>query len=385
MFNLEGEKWKFVRAKVSPTFSSGKVKYMFSAAMQVADRFVDTFDDIVRTESQRELRDLLGRYTTDVIGTCAFGIECDSLKDPNFIFCQYGRKVAKESNLNPILYFLITMFPNLARRLGLQIIAKDVTEFFIGTVRKTIEYRKKNNVQRNDFMDLLIQINKDGNEAGQHSATTRTLTLEEMAAQAFLFFAAGFETSSTTMIFSLYELSLNQGIQDRGPQEINDVLTKHNNKLTYEAMKEMTYIEMLINETLRKYPPIGALMRKAVRDYPVPNSNLVIKKGDEVLIPSYTIHHDSEIYSDPDIFDPERFAPEAVKKRHPMSFLAFGEGPMNCVGLRFGKMQTRIGLIKLLKHFQFSPCPKTPIPMVFDPYKGVLSPKGGLFLDVKRI
>ncbi|CAD7079505.1 unnamed protein product [Hermetia illucens] len=247
MFNLEGEKWKFVRAKVSPTFSSGKVKYMFSAAMQVADRFVDTFDDIVRTESQRELRDLLGRYTTDVIGTCAFGIECDSLKDPNFIFCQYGRKVAKESNLNPILYFLITMFPNLARRLGLQIIAKDVTEFFIGTVRKTIEYRKKNNVQRNDFMDLLIQINKDGNEAGQHSATTRTLTLEEMAAQAFLFFAAGFETSSTTMIFSLYELSLNQGIQDRGPQEINDVLTKHNNKLTYEAMKEMTYIEMLIN------------------------------------------------------------------------------------------------------------------------------------------
>ncbi|CAD7079502.1 unnamed protein product [Hermetia illucens] len=385
LFNLDGEKWKFVRSKLSPTFTSGKMKYMFSTVVGVAERFANTMSDIVRTESETQLKDLLGRYTTDVIGTYAFGIECDSLKDPNFIFRHYGRKVAEEPNLNPIVHFLVTIYPNLARKLKIRTIGKDVTEFFIETVRKTIQYREENNVQRNDFMDLLIQINKDVEKNVGQSETSRRLTLEEMAAQAFLFFVAGFETSSTTMIFCLYELALNQDIQERSRQEINDVLKKHNNKLTYEAMQEMTYLEMIIKETLRKYPPILGLIRKAVRDYPVPNSNLIIEKGKEVFVPSYTIQHDPEIYPNPDVFDPERFTPKEEKKRHPMSFLAFGEGPRNCVGFRFGKMQTRIGLIELLKNFQFSPCPKTPIPMVFDPYKGILSPKGGLFLEVKRI
>ncbi|CAD7079500.1 unnamed protein product [Hermetia illucens] len=383
MFNLDGEKWKAVRTKLSPTFTSGKMKFMFSTVVEVVERFNYTLANLIKVEPEVEVIDLLERFTTDVIGSCAFGIECNSLEDPNFIFRYYGRKV---SEVSPFRHLFVGAFPNLARRLHMRAVRKDVADFFIETVRKTIDYRVKNHIRRNDFMDLLIDINKDSDESGEGAGTSKKLSLEDMAAQAFLFFVAGFETSSATMVFCLYELALNSDIQEKCRQEINGVLTKYNGNLTYEAIKEMTYVDQTIKETLRQYPPIGFLIRKAVRDYPVPDTKVVIKKGMEVFIPLHRIHHDPEIYPNPEKFDPDRFSPEKVKNRHTESFLAFGDGPRHCVGQRFAKMQTRIGLTTLLKNYRFKTCEKTPVPMVFETFRGIISPKGSkLFLKVERI
>jgi cytochrome P450 family 6 len=71
--------------------------------------------------------------------------------------------------------------------------------------------------------------------------------MNSLAAQAFVFFAAGFETSSTTMAFCLYELSLNQGIQDRVREEMDVVLRKHGGKVTYEAVQEMEYLDKVVS------------------------------------------------------------------------------------------------------------------------------------------
>jgi cytochrome P450 family 6 len=73
------------------------------------------------------------------------------------------------------------------------------------------------------------------------------LTINELAAQVFVFFAAGYETSSTTMTFTLFELSQNHNLQDKLRQEINSVLAKHNNQITYDAIMEMTYMDQVIN------------------------------------------------------------------------------------------------------------------------------------------
>ncbi|CAD7079506.1 unnamed protein product [Hermetia illucens] len=383
MFNLDGERWKTVRTKLSPTFTSGKMKFMFSTVVEVAERFNHTLAGLIKIKSEIELVDLLERFTTDVIGSCAFGIECNSLKDPNFIFRHYGQKVTEVPLLR---HLFVSAFPNFARKIHMRVIDKDIADFFIETVRKTIDYREKNNVRRNDFMDLLIEINKDSNENSEGVGISKKLSIEDMAAQAFLFFVAGFETSSATMVFCLYELALNSDIQEKCRQEIDDVLKKYDENLTYEAIEEMTYLDQTIKETLRKYPPIGFLIRKAVRDYPVPNTKVVIEKGMEVYIPLYGIHHDPEIYPNPEKFNPDRFLPEEMKNRSPGSFLAFGDGPRNCVGQRFAKMQTRIGLVTLLKNYRFRTCVKTPVPMVIEPFRGILSPKGSkLFLEVEKV
>lgn len=131
--------------------------------------------------------------------------------------------------------------------------------------------------------------------------------------------------------------------------------------------------------------PVPQLIRKAAKDYKIPNSDLTIRKGTITIIPSYAIHMDPEIYPNPEIYDPERFSDENKQNRHPMAFLPFGEGPRNCIGLRFGLMQTKIALVKLLTNFKFSPTSRTTIPMKFDIKSLVLAPHNDMWLKVEKI
>lgn len=127
------------------------------------------------------------------------------------------------------------------------------------------------------------------------------------------------------------------------------------------------------------------MQRTAQEDYKPANTNVVIQKGTSVLIPAYEIHHDERFYPNPDKFDPDRFLPEVWKARHPMTFLSFGDGPRNCIGMRFGRLQSRVGLAMLLKNYRFEVSEKTPIPMEFSRRSLVLSPTNGMHLKVVKI
>jgi cytochrome P450 family 6 len=224
-------------------------------------------------------------------------------------------------------------FPKTAKILGVTQTPEDVSNFFIKVVKDTVSYREKNNYTRKDFLQLLIDLknNKLAEDEGyKHDGDT--LSIEEIAAQSFVFFIAGFETSSTTMTFALYELSKHQELQDKVRNEVNTVLAKYGGKITYEAIQEMKYMDQVINETLRKYPPLPLLTRKCVRDYKIPGTDLIIEKGTGILIPVLGIHYDKEYYPDPEKFDPERFTEENKKSRHHYAHLPFGEGPRICIG-----------------------------------------------------
>lgn len=181
LFNLEPSKWKPLRSKLTPTFTSGKMKFMFPTIVDVGNKFVDCLRGILKNESEIEIRDLLGRFTTDVIGTTAFGIECNSLADPNAKFRQMGKKNFDEPKANVITRSLMATNKKLARFLGLREFHQDVSEFFLNVVKETIEYREKYSVQRNDFMDLLIKLKNDETKTGDGR-----VTFMEIAAQAFV-------------------------------------------------------------------------------------------------------------------------------------------------------------------------------------------------------
>lgn len=249
LFNIEGPEWKSLRSKLSPTFTSGKMKMMFGAVLKVADEFKSYMDDRIGSNSgDIEIKDVLARFTTDVIGTCAFGIECNSLRNPDSLFREMGRRTFEMSALEQIRLMFTANFRDISRKMGLKFTKDDVTEFFMSAVKDTVEYREKNNVQRNDFINLLIQI-KNSNEmngAGKGEIGD-TLTVEEMAAQCFVFFLGGFETSSTVMTFCLYELALNTTLQEKTREEIKKVLAKHDDKITYDATMETSYLDQVIN------------------------------------------------------------------------------------------------------------------------------------------
>ena len=138
-------------------------------------------------------------------------------------------------------------------------------------------------------------------------------------------------------------------------------------------------------ETLRLYGPVFQLFRTASRDYKLEKSNLTIRKGTLTIIPIYSIHTDPEFYPDPEKFDPERFSEENKKNRHPMAHLPFGDGPRNCIGLRFGLMQSKIALAQLLLNFKFSPTSRTTIPMRFDTRSLTLAPHNDMWLKMEKL
>lgn len=399
---MESEPWKKLRTKLTPTFTSGKMKFMFPTVVEIGERFRNCLVEVVQQHDELEIKDLLARFSTDVIGTCAFGIECNSLKDPNAEFKRYGRAVFEKPRHSLIFSAFLQTFKKLARKLHIKSIRDDVALFFMKVVRETVEYREKNKVQRNDFMDILIKLkNKDTTDKSE------AITFNELAAQSYVFFLAGFETSSTMLTFCLYELALNPVIQEKARNVIREAYKKHNGCFTYEMLMNMPYIDQVLQgdfcshqmlctlyalilihsniETLRKYPPVAILDRKSESDYQVSATNLTIEKGVKVLIPILAIQHDPKYYPNPEKFDPDRFEIEEVKKRNPMTWLPFGDGPRNCIGIRFGMMQARIALVTLLNNFEFSPGTNLPIPIIIDYRLFVNSPKDDVYLKVKSI
>src|ERR1700744_5855408 len=108
----------------------------------------------------------------------------------------------------------------------------------------------------------------------------------------------------------------------------------------------MQFAEVLIvhffPETLRKYPASPIVFRMPVNDYKLPDSNMIIPKNTQILIPTYAIHHDPDIYENPDEFNPDRFKDDQVMERHSNSYMPFGDGPRGCIAVRFAMMQMRI-------------------------------------------
>lgn len=241
LLRIEHSKWKPLRSKLSPIFSTGKMKFMFPTMVTVVDELIKQLSEVIKTDSDVEVYDWLGRLTTDVIGTCAFGIECNCLKDPDTTCRKMGKKFSSSPKQSIIVEILLNSFKTIAKSMGVRVQHKDVGDFFLDIVKETIAYREKHNIERNDLMSLLIKLKYSENDAEK-------LTINEITAQVMDFFLAGYETSSTALNFCLYELAMdwNKHIQNEARQEILTILEKYNGNLCYEALNEMKYIDKVI-------------------------------------------------------------------------------------------------------------------------------------------
>lgn len=124
-------------------------------------------------------------------------------------------------------------------------------------------------------------------------------------------------------------------------------------------MLEMKYMEQVIDETLRMFPPAKRVDREANDDYEY--EGIKISKGQVIAVPIYALHHDPEIYPDPEKFLPERFGEIEKKKREAVSFLPFGAGPRGCIGIRFAFLEMKLLLTTILSKYRFERCELTPV------------------------
>lgn len=126
------------------------------------------------------------------------------------------------------------------------------------------------------------------------------------------------------------------------------------------------------------------LNRKCNTPWTIPNTNIVIQSDTPILIPVYGIQHDPKYYPEPEKFIPERFSSEINKSFVEMPYLPFGEGPRNCIGMRLGKLQTKVGLILCLQKYSYELAGSSKKPIEMSVSSIVLTPIGGINLKIAK-
>ncbi|KAK9301989.1 hypothetical protein QLX08_005840 [Tetragonisca angustula] len=386
LFQLPGKKWRNLRVKLTPTFTSGKIKQIFPIMKDSGNTLSAYLTEKAQTKSAVDIKDVFAKYSVDIIMSAAFGISCNSFKNPDNEFRYWGKKVFDP---RPLWNALVVWAPQVFNLFSIPFTEKDITNFFLKTFKETVEYREANNIERKDFLNLLMQLMRNGyvevdDNSNSSNVAKNKLTMTEAAAQAYVFYLAGFETSSTTATFCLYELAQHQDIQNKVREEIQTQIEKHGD-LTYDAVNDMTYLHKVISETLRKYPPVVVLNRICTKKTKLNGTDFVIPKGTHVAIPVFGIHRDSNIFFDPDKFDPERFSEENIKTRHSYTYLPFGEGPRICIGMRFGLVQTKYAIISSLLKNKFTLASNMSSTLEYEEGSLVLMAKGGIHLTVEPL
>ncbi|VEN45319.1 unnamed protein product [Callosobruchus maculatus] len=237
IFAQAGAEWKNARSKFTPTFTVAKMKTMFDTVRTCSEIMEQHLLKTVEEDCSKDIDILetMACFTTDVIGAVIFGIQCNSFKYHDAEFRKMGRDLFEEFHyIDGLKLFLTQYFPRLSDFLGVSNIQKGVTEFFTNSVKEAVEYREKAGVKRQDFLQTLIDLRSQGK-----------LTLDEVIGQAFLFFAAGFETSSNAGTMCLYELALQQDLQDKVRANVNSILNKYNGEVTYDTLNEMKYLNQV--------------------------------------------------------------------------------------------------------------------------------------------
>lgn len=385
--------------------------------------------------------------TLDTIGRAAFGVETNVQRDPeNDSFLKAARRVF-EGHLTSIVYlplmlnFLFDEFDFILFRIRqvqwflMRLFGyRDHVHLLRSVVSQVIEERRSLSSKHFDRKDLLqtmldanvakdksINLNSltatsddtvdeksgaidgNGNSNGNGETTVSTkkstsghhhMTDEEIGANSLLFFEAGYETTSTLLGYVTFVLIKYPAIQERIRDEVNEMYQRDGD-INYNVITSLPYLDAVLNETMRMYPPVTFFVsRTASVDYTftIPDGKsgemvtMTIPKNSGVQVPVYQLHHDPEFWTNPELFDPERFLPGNAS-HDPMSFQPFGSGPRNCIGMRFALLEAKMALARVLRLFKLEPGTGTDVHKDIEvDYKPItMTPKNGINVRVVRI
>lgn len=191
----------------------------------------------------------------------------------------------------------------------------------------------------------------------------KALSIDEIISNSVLFLAVGYDTTSSLITMTAYSLACNVDVQKRLYEEIREAYERNGNKFDYELISGLKYLDSVISETLRILPPAPIIQRKSTEEYTFKDRNIHINKGTTVIIPIWSIHHDDKYFNEPEKFIPERFLPENRDKLVPYTYVPFGGGPRNCIGMRFALLEAKLAICHLIMNFAFKPCNHTDIPL----------------------
>ncbi|CAN6441931.1 unnamed protein product [Victoria cruziana] len=307
-------------------------------------------------EKEIDVSECFQSLTEEMITRTAFGV---SYEDGRSIFgLQTQQMMFAAEAFNKVFVpgyrFLPTRRNAETRRLD-----RDIKKSLVDLIHKRREKSEAGDEESESNRDLLgrmIAASERRAAGGPRGSPAPAITVQDIVEECKTFFFAGKQTTSNLLTWTTVLLAMHPEWQDAARAEVirhcgpRSVPTKH-------AIAHLKTMSMILNESLRLYPPVVATIRRAKSD--VPLGPYRIPAGMELLIPILAVHHDPRLWgSDATEFDPKRFADGAARAaKHPMSFIPFGLGPRTCIGQNLALLQAKLVLSILLQRFSFRPAP----------------------------
>jgi cytochrome P450 len=374
------KKWHRHRKLLTPTFHfsvlDNMMEVMTEKGQYLADRLTQKADG-----KFFNIYPYLTLCELDIICETAMGVQVNAMKhsDSEYVKSVYGiSDIMLYRMFHPYLHpdFIF----NLSSK-GRQ--HKKYLSILHGFTRKVIQERKEKltsgNVQqelseedkllgkkkRLAFLDLLLEANKKSENG---------LTDEEIREEVDTFMFAGHDTSTVTVGWTLFALSNYPEYQEKVHQELDEIFQGEERPITPQDILKMQYLDKVVKETQRVIPVVPVIARTLDQDLEI--GGRVIPAGVMVVIHLACLHKDPQQFPEPERFDPDRFLPENIAKRHPYSFVPFSAGPRNCLGQKFALRNTKVLLASILRKFKVRSEKK--IPEMKYAIEIVLRPQGGL-------
>ena len=398
--SLSGDEWKDARSTFTPIFTSGKMKNMFKFIKLMASNLIEDLETKADQGEEFELKTLFGKFSLDAIASAAFGVNAESFRDDKTPFVKNAAALFHQGllKITGFALRLIPGVPDLFQKLNISTMNPTEVRFFRDIILQTIKLRRQTGERRNDLIDLMVDALNDDVEDADEGETDqyeedmkmnhkKKKHLDETAivGTAIVLITAGYDTTAITLSFLTYELAINPDVQRRLQEEVDEAFEDAGGELPdYSTIQGLPLLEMVILETLRRHPPLGNNMRMASKEYQLPESNVVLKKGDGILYSSRFLHYHPDHWSHPEEFYPEHFSKEEKSSRSPYAFQAFGQGPRACIGMRFALLEVKVAIMMMLRQFDVESGSKTKVPLELDPNNDTAFPVGGLWATIKK-
>ncbi|KAK9508530.1 hypothetical protein O3M35_006068 [Rhynocoris fuscipes] len=374
-FVTTAPEWRNIRAIQLPAQSLSKIKSMVPEMVNCSNQMINYLKENIN--KPHEAKTVSGCYTGDTVAVCAFGLRSNSYSNDEPGFAAVTKGELFGSNYWDNFSILCAMLaPKIGKLLKLRVIHKEVEDYFVKVINAASDYRIKNGIKRNDFLQQLIDTNNNSEN------TKPVYNNIEMAGHCMTFYMDGYETTSLLLGFALYELAKHPEIQNEVREEIIQI-SKDINDFDVSSISSLTKLDNVVSETLRLHPPIQAVTRICSEDTTLEckGQKYHIRKGMSVVIPIYALHTDPENFPEPELFNPERFNKQNKPLIKKFTYIPYGEGPRICIGIRFALTQVKLAMIAILLKFRILLNEAQDGPIKLDPRNTFLhTPNGGLWL-----
>uniref|UniRef100_A0A6P4E9E3 Probable cytochrome P450 6t1 n=1 Tax=Drosophila rhopaloa TaxID=1041015 RepID=A0A6P4E9E3_DRORH len=382
LFFSKYETWRETHRIFAPFFAVGKVRQMYGLLESIGQKLEEHMEEKLmgKDSVELEVKQLCALFTTDIIASLAFGIEAHSLQNPEAEFRRMCVEVNDPRPKRLLHLFTMFFFPRLSRQVRTHLYSDEYERFMRKSMDFILAQREKSGEKRHDLIDIFLQLRRT------EPAESIVNRPDFFVAQASFLLLAGFDTSSSTITFALYELAKMPAIQRRLREEIRESLRSNDQQLSCDTVTGMVYLRQVVDEVLRLYPPTAFLDRccNSREGYDLSSWNcgspFKLRAGTPVYISVLGLHRNAQFWPNPDVFDPERFSSEQRQQHHPMTYLPFGAGPRGCIGTLLGQLEIKVGLLHILKNFRVELCERSLSEMKFDPKAFVLAAHNGTYL-----